>query len=185
MMTDLIQDTQFWEKHRQELYQFILRRVSDANTAEDIVQDVLTRVYTKMETLQSKDSLHAWLYRITRNAIVDYYRRGDNNITNLPQSISLPPVEELPIDELAGCIRPLIENLPSPYRKAVQLAEIDGLKHKQIAEIQAISLSGAKSRVQRGRKLLKQHLLQCCALEFNQRGQVIDTHVKSDCDNCG
>lgn len=177
----------FWQEHRQQLYQFILRRVSDPDVAEDIVQDVLTVGYSKLDTLQDAEKLRAWLYRITRNAIIDHYRR------RRPQAEladDLPVVNDeshakTALDELACCIEPFINQLPDTYRDAVRLSEMEGLTQKEVAQQQNISVSGAKSRVQRGRKLLKSMLTDCCDVEMSQRGGVVDVGARRDCDGCG
>jgi len=60
--------------HREELGRFVLSRVRDEEAAEGIVQDVLVKAYTRRETLQEPSKLRAWLYQITRNAMIDHYR---------------------------------------------------------------------------------------------------------------
>jgi len=65
-------------------------------------------------------------------------------------------------------------SLPEPYRKALVLTELEGLTQQELADKVGISLSGAKSWVQRGRQQLKEMLTECCAFEFDRRGGVID-----------
>jgi RNA polymerase sigma-70 factor (ECF subfamily) len=176
--------TEFWQEHRQQLYQFILRRVSDPDVAEDIVQDVLTVGYAKLESLHDTQKLRAWLYQITRNAIIDHYRRHRPN-DELPDDLAdLGADESVPLSELTCCIQPFIDQLPDTYRAAVHLSEIDGLTQQEVAQEQGISLSGAKSRVQRGRKLLKALLVQCCDVEVSSRGDVVEVGPRRDCEGC-
>ncbi len=79
----------------------------------------------------------------------------------------------------------MIENLPPTYRAALKLSEIDGLKQKQIAAELGLSLSGAKSRVQRGRALVGDMLTDCCRFERDHRGVMTDyTPQNYDCPNC-
>ena len=80
-----------------------------------------------------------------------------------------------PEQELARCIRPLVAALPREYREAVALTELEGLTQKATAEQVGLSLSGMKSRVQRGREQLRQRLLECCHIEFDRRGGVSST----------
>ena len=63
-----------WQVHRDALYRFVLQRVRDQASAEDIVQEVLVKAYTRQGTLKEPSKLRPWLYQITRNAIIDYYR---------------------------------------------------------------------------------------------------------------
>jgi RNA polymerase sigma-70 factor (ECF subfamily) len=81
----------------------------------------------------------------------------------------------------------LIEEIPEPYRQAVKMSEIEELPQSKIAARLGLSISGAKSRVQRGRAMLKDVLDQCCTFEFDRRGNVTDCDPKSErsvCRNC-
>ncbi len=73
----------------------------------------------------------------------------------------------------------MIDRLPPTYRDAILLSEINGRTQKEVARIHGISLSGAKSRVQRGRAMLKEMVLNCCQLEFDRNGQVVDYKRKT------
>lgn len=176
---------QLWAEYRQQLYFFILKRVNDPEIAEDIVQDVLAKVFAKQETLREDSKIRPWLYQITRNAITDYYR-ARKDVAELPDELPRGETNEERVSkELAECcIRPFIEQLPSPYQEAILLSEIEGLTQAEVAERQDISLSGAKSRVQRGRKMLKASLLQCCQLEFGQRGELTSYEPQQKCGGC-
>jgi RNA polymerase sigma-70 factor, ECF subfamily len=89
--------------------------------------------------------------------------------------------------EMCDGFRRMIYSLPEPYREALVLTEFDGLSQQQLAERLGISLSGAKSRVQRGRQQLKEMLHECCTFEFDRRGKVIDCtpRTKTKCAECG
>jgi RNA polymerase sigma-70 factor (ECF subfamily) len=78
----------------------------------------------------------------------------------------------------------MIRELPEKYREAVQLAEIEGLPQQEIANRLSLTLSGAKSRVQRGRVLLKEVLDQCCTFHVDRRGNVMDCDPKPDRKAC-
>jgi RNA polymerase sigma-70 factor (ECF subfamily) len=80
--------------------------------------------------------------------------------------------------ELAGCLRPMIERLSKDYREAIVLVEFDGLTQQAAAGRLGISLPGMKSRVQRGRKLLRRMLDDCCLIELDRRGGVVDFHSR-------
>ena len=70
-------------------------------------------------------------------------------------------------------IKAIIETLPQPYAQALILTEFEGLTQKELARRLDISLSGAKSRVQRARKMLKIKLTECCRIEFDSRGTIV------------
>ncbi len=165
---------------------FISKRVDDRSAAEDILQDVLMRTHSRMDSLQESEKLESWLYQITRNAVIDYYRARKPS-SDLPEWLSQPEADssEQTRQELEECLRPMIEQLPAKYRDALVLSELEGRTQLEVSKEQDITLSGAKSRVQRGRTLLKGMLFECCQFEFDHQGKVIDYHAKNnDCDTC-
>ncbi len=174
-----------WKEYHDKLHGFILSRVSDAAAADDILQDVFLRILSRIDTLNDCDKLQSWIYQITRNANIDHYRK-QKKTAELPAALSA--MEDELSDEIGkninSCLLPMVESLSEPYREAVMLSEIQGKTQKEVAEEQGISLSGAKSRVQRGRAMVKEMMFGCCQFEFDKRGNVIDYERKpgSDCD---
>jgi RNA polymerase sigma-70 factor (ECF subfamily) len=163
-----------WQEYHDRLHGFILRRVSDATVADDILQDVFERVYTKIDTLRDDNKFQSWIYRITRNAIYDFYR-STKSIETLPETVSADETDETDMirEEVSGFIVPMIKRLPEHYREAVMMSEVEGLPQKEIARRLGLTLSGAKSRIHRGRSMVREMLLQCCRFEFDQQGNVI------------
>ena len=184
-MFELSEDA--WRTYREHLYKFIVKRVPDEFIAEDITQEVLMRVYLRLASLQAREKFLPWLYQIARNAIVDYYRRAHHDLelddTALLTTLDLDDGPSA-YDQLTPCLLPLIKQLPATYQAAIQYAEIDNLTQKKVAEKLGISLPGAKSRVQRGRKLLKELLFQCCPIPLDTTGQPLDFQAKPSCDVC-
>jgi RNA polymerase sigma-70 factor, ECF subfamily len=175
-----------WRDYRTLLFAFVLKRVSDAATAEDIVHDVLVRAYEKRDTVRRAHRFESWLYQITRNAIVDHYR-ARRPTEPLPPDLATPDdtTDRSAMRELASCMQPLVGTLPEHYRDALSLSELQGLTQRETAERLGLSLSGAKSRVQRARRLLEQKLLDCCRVEVDSRGTVVDYESRNGCTDCG
>jgi RNA polymerase sigma-70 factor (ECF subfamily) len=175
-----------WHEFAAKLSQFIRARVADQATAEDILQDVFVKIQGRLHTLEDPAKLQSWLYLITRNAIIDHYRTRKET-TEVPESLPAePPENDMEMDELKAAFRRMIYSLPEPYRDALVLTEFEGLRQKELAKRLGISLSGAKSRVQRARAQLKQMLDECCTFEFDRRGKVIgcEPRAKAGCDEC-
>lgn len=175
-----------WNEFAVKLGQFIRARVADHSTAEDILQDVFVKIQGRLDKLEDPAKLQGWLYQITRNAITDHYRTRKET-TQVPESLPTEaPEDDAEMEGLKAAFRRMIYSLPEPYRDAVVLTEFEGLTQKQLAERLGISLSGAKSRVQRGREQLKQMLFDCCRFEFDRRGKVIDCEPRasSSCKEC-
>jgi RNA polymerase sigma-70 factor (ECF subfamily) len=175
-----------WHEFAGKLGQFIRARVNDPATAEDILQDVFVRIQARLNGLKDPAKLESWIYLIARNAIIDHYRTRKETV-EVPESLAVEPeAGNGEVEELKAAFRRMIYSLPEPYREALVLTELDGMTQQQLAGRLGISLSGAKSRVQRGREQLKKMLHQCCTFEFDRRGKVIDCtpRAKAGCEEC-
>lgn len=183
---DTQQQNRMWSEYRARLQHFIRKRVNDPNLAEDLVQEVLAKAYSKLDRLQEQEKLLPWLYQITRNAIIDHHRRRRHDAALEDETLASAEAtfDETAERELACCLVPFIQRLPAAYQQAVTRSEINGLKLKQVATEQGLSLSGAKSRVQRGRQMLKTMFLECCRIERDRRGGVSDYEPKTNCGSC-
>ena len=171
-----------WNRYSQRLKVFIRGRVADDAEAEDILQEVFIRVHRHLCCQMDWDKPNGWFYQIARNLIIDHYRRRRELVElsdSLPADPDLP--EDDPEAELALSLKDMINELPEPYRQALLLTEYQGLSQKQLAESQNLSLSGAKSRVQRARDKLRDMLLQCCHVEFDRRGGIVDYYEHCCC----
>ena len=167
-----------WEAFSQRLRAFILARVDNRQDAEDILQEVYVKVHTHIGSLRDEQRLPAWLYRIASNTIADFYR-SRKPVIALQEVYPGALVQEAQEEEneasqeIAAGLKDLIEELPQKYRQALLLTEFEGLKQVELAERLGLSPSGARSRVQRGREMLRQALLDCCHFEFDRRGKMI------------
>jgi RNA polymerase sigma-70 factor (ECF subfamily) len=202
-MSSIVQasDTQqIWSEFSDRLRAFIRRRVDSAADAEDILQDVFLRIHRHAGSLEHQERLVSWLFQVTRNAIVDYYRAPVRR-RELPAGAP-PDLEQAEAHagagiedgaeafdqagrELAHCLRPMLSRLPPHYREAVTLIDLDGLSQQDAATQAGLSLSGMKSRVQRGRRALEQVMHECCRIETDAGGRVMDYHLRgAGCGSC-
>jgi RNA polymerase sigma-70 factor (ECF subfamily) len=169
-----------WGALRARLLAYFRPRVSDAAAAEDLVQEVLLRVHRQQDALAGVENVGAWVQRVARNALTDHYRRR----ASAAGARDRYEAEPAPIDEpeephaLAACLRPLLDGLPDPYAEAVRLVELEGLTQRDAAARVGLSLSGMKSRVQRGRDRLKDALLACCDVEVDARNRVTEVAAR-------
>src|SRR5688572_12297817 len=169
-----------WTALSADLRRFIRRRVADDHVADDVLQETFVRIHRRIDALADADRLAAWVYRIVRNVVNDHYRRDAAAAVSLGEAQVVADEDSLsPLRAGASVwLEELVSHLPETYREAVQLAEIDGLSQQQVAERLGLSLSGAKSRVQRGRAELKQILDRCCEFRFDRRGNLVDIDPK-------
>ncbi|HEU0006805.1 MAG TPA: RNA polymerase sigma factor SigZ [Terriglobia bacterium] len=174
-----------WNEHADQLRGFIYRRIPDPSVVDDLVQDVFLKVQSKVATLKDETRLQSWLYQITRNTIIDHFR-GQKPEQELPETLDLPEAEpSRALEELAECVRPMMDVLPEEYRLPLLLSDLEGLPQKEVAERLGLSVSAAKSRVQRGRERLKSAFTKCCHLTLDHRGSVMDYQARDgECGRC-
>lgn len=179
-----------WTDLRTRLFSFIRGRVPTREDAEDVLQEVFARIHESAGRLAEVESVSGWVYRIARNAVVDHHRRRDareravDAMSVDPGHESTEPTETAE-SELAGCLVPLLASLPDAYRRALELTELEGVSQREAAERLGVSVSGMKSRVQRGRAKLRDRLLDCCHVELDRRGGVVDYAPNSRRADCG
>jgi RNA polymerase sigma-70 factor (ECF subfamily) len=173
-----------WDQYSRRLRAFIRSRVWDDAEAEDILQEVFIRVHRNLCCRPEPEwnKPESWIYQIARHLIIDHYRRR-RVMVEIPESLPAEPdlPEEDPEAVLALSLKEIINELPEPYRQALILTEYQGLSQKQLAESLGISLSGAKSRVQRARERLRDMLLRCCHFELDRRGRIVDYYQRCCC----
>ena len=183
-----LETSQVWNEFSECLRGFILKRVSDEHHADEILQDAFVKIHKNLNQLQDRKNLRPWLYQIVRNTITDYFRN-----LKIPEELRQDEAEIVedaslgkePSEEIGPCLKALMERLPDRDRKAIEEVEFDGLSQKELSEKLEISVSGAKSRVQRARRRLKGLLKECCSFELDRQGNVLDYQPKasplSDC----
>ena len=156
---------------------FVERRVAPSDV-DDVMQVILQRVHTGADVLDEDTRFAAWLHRVARNAIIDHHRRGTRRDAKHDAFASQWRDEaEEQADAVASLslfVRAFVEMLPSPYREALNLTEIQGLTMREAAELEGVSISGMKSRVQRGRRLLRELFEACCEIALDARGKPTD-----------
>ena len=169
-----------WRDFSDRLRGFISRRVPP-DAVDDLLSDVFIKVHARIDTLEDETRLAPWLFQITRNTLADYYRR--RRPTAPLEGIDGVEAEDDydAAEMIAASLHDLVDNLPEKYREALSLTEFEGLTQAEMGERLGLSVSGAKSRVQRARGLLRDELLACCHFEFDRRGRVIDYEPRPRC----
>jgi RNA polymerase sigma-70 factor, ECF subfamily len=183
---------ELWQQVHDGLRAFIEKRIDNEAEVDDILQEVFLRMHRGIDSLKDRGRVVSWVYQITRHAIVDHYRGAERR--EIPAGLAAD-MEMIPTArstafvadskgsgefrlELAGCLRPMIDQLNKEYREALLLVELEGLTQQAAAKRIGLSLSGMKSRVQRGRRQLKRKLDECCLIQLDQRHGIADYTVR-------
>ena len=171
-----------WDNYRLQLFNYIRRQVQDAHDAKDILQDVFIKAQTRRDEIKDFSRLAGWMFSITRNAIADHYRKikKDKRITEHATVNEIQPDHSYN-NCVATCLQQLMYTLPEPYRDALIKADVENIPQTELASALGLSHSGAKSRVQRARKMLKDKLTDLYKIETDRYGNVIVCEDKVPC----
>lgn len=181
-----------WDEVGVALERFVRRHIADPHHAEDVVAEVLVRIHEHLGSVDDHERVTAWVWRITRNAITDHHRRTARGRETLGTDDEVPgddgadgwiDDQAAVLRDLATCIRPLIAALPADYRRALELTDLEGRTQADAAQLEGVSVSGMKSRVQRGRRLFAALVRNCCEVTTDSRGRLVDFRLRPD--GCG
>jgi RNA polymerase sigma-70 factor (ECF subfamily) len=167
-----------WKELEHHLRPYLARRVASAADIDDLLQDIFVRLHQSLATLRDEERFGGWVYRVAQSALVDRARQNARS----PHFTAADEVELSTTDEaedslhsnLEECVALFVGRLSSPYREAITLTELEGLTQKEAAEMLGVSLSGLKSRVQRGREKIRHMFEECCQISVDCRGRVIE-----------
>jgi RNA polymerase sigma-70 factor, ECF subfamily len=173
-----------WQDLRHDLTRFVAARVSSSDV-DDVVQEALVRVHHGIGGVRDSERVGAWIYQVTRNAIVDHHRKA-RPVAELPEDLAADaPEEDESFARLARCVTPFVGFLPAVYRQAITLVELEGLSQVEAAARLGVPISTMKARVQRGRARLRELVEMCCAIGLDARGHVLEvTPRERPCPEC-
>lgn len=172
---------QVWTEFHAGLERFVTRRINDASDVEDVLQSLYLRLHRGLATGTGPSQLKAWVYESARHAIVDFYRAkgrrreapiGTMEDLQALESRDVPSESLIDGPSLATCVPHFLRQLPPTFREALETTAMHGVAQREAAARAGISEPGMKARVQRGRKRLKQALLDCCDVTLDPRGGV-------------
>lgn len=167
---------EIWNQFSPELKGFINKRVGNSAIAEDILQEVFVKIHLNSQSIKDDDKLLNWVYQITRNTIIDHYRKikkegkADTRIEDDVKNID--PLEFI------NCFTSFLRDLPAEQREALEETTLAEASIKSYADANGINYATAKSRIQRARQTLKSKILDCCAVEADIYGNILDHHCK-------
>lgn len=172
--------TDLYQAHASAIRHYLARFVSKAE-AEDLTQEVFIKAGQGLKDFRGESSPKTWLYRIATNALCDFLKSKAYRRTQVQAGISEPeleryddaPGQDAPLekgaihDEMNECIREFIHRLPELYSSVLVLGELEGYRHREIAEILDISVESVKVRLHRARARLKEELSRGCTLSYS------------------
>jgi RNA polymerase sigma-70 factor, ECF subfamily len=162
--------------HMPALYAAALRMTRHEKDAEDLVQDALLRAYRFFDTFQAGTNCKAWLFRILTNVFCNRYRErereheimaeAEGSSANIEQFLAGAGADRRDAESallgqmVSADVEKALAALPSDFRMAVILADLEDFSYKEIAEIMECPAGTVMSRLYRGRKMLQELLYQ-------------------------
>ncbi|MFC1849692.1 RNA polymerase sigma factor [candidate division CSSED10-310 bacterium] len=163
------------QRYKDPLTNYIYRIINDYDTAIDISQEVFIRVYRKASSYQPLAAFSTWIYRISTNLAINEIRKRkkyftvsifsrlndyENSYYEMPYSdeSALNPEEEIGQIQLRSKVREVLNSLPIKYRIPLLLRELEDYSYDDIAKIVGVPQGTIKSRINRGRYILKNKL---------------------------
>lgn len=161
-----------WSAYETELLGYLRHRVGHVEDAEEVLQEVFIKAMRQGEHFCGVDNPRAWLFQVARNALADRLRVSREHVL-LPDDLVAPRQDEpLPVDDLSQCLPRVLAELAEADRQAITFCDIAGRSQQALADLLGLSLSGAKSRLQRARRHLRQKMETGCQVRFDESGSV-------------
>ncbi len=158
--------------HMDILYNYALRMTTNPDDAHDLVQETYLKAYRFWDKYEKGTNIRAWLFRIMKNSYINRYRKETkepetvdyNEIQNFYNTIRYESADPNDLQEkifgglLEDDVARAIESLPEDFRTVVILCDIEGLSYEEIAEFVDCPIGTVRSRLHRGRKMLRAKL---------------------------
>ncbi len=191
-MNQTIQNTitfnDIWLKFSHPIKDFIRNQTHNTDVTDDILQEVFIKIHQNLHLLREEERVASWVFQIARNTVLNYFRTQKRQVENQAfyqyETDGESSFKENHLNEMVEFwLEEFKKDLAPKYQEALQLVDIEGITQVELAHRLGISISGAKSRVQRGRQQLKQKLIDCCPVKTDQYGNILEIEHKTG--ECG
>ena len=161
---------------RSQLYRLAMSWCGDKMLADDLVQECLIKAWKKRHQLKDENKLNAWMFKILNNCWMEYLRKSKSttDLDQAPVDLVGGPEQDFAQKQLADSVRAAVYRLPIGQRQVVTLVDLQELRYAEVAEILEIPVGTVMSRLSRGRKALREELLQVHA----QHTEIVLRRVK-------
>lgn len=160
--------------HLDAMYNFALRLTSDPNDAEDLVQDTIVKAFRFFNSYEKGTNAKAWLFRILKNSYINNYRRQSkqpnqvdyDEVSSFYETIRADRTDTSDLEDrmfrdlIDDDISKALDELPEDFRTVVLLCDVEGFTYEEIANMLDVPIGTIRSRLHRGRNLLKTQLME-------------------------
>lgn len=186
-MNNVNMTAEIWNEFSEQIRNYLAGKVRSKEDADDLTQDIFIKIQKNLGSLRDEKKLAPWIHLIVKNSLTDYYRsKGKSPEVRLDEEYTPGSGEAENIyRHINKCLRIFINRLPDKYRQPLIMSDLDGMKQKDVAKEMELSYSGLKSRVQRGREMIKEMFIECSCYAHDEDGKPIGEFLGSeDCEIC-
>lgn len=149
---------------KDKLYRFSMRILDNIAEAEDVVQEVMIKIWNDRDNLSRINNLEAWCMRLTKNLSIDKKRGKNFQLKAIPDNYDIVqsaagPQKLAELSDAMDKVTRLIQELPEEQKMAIQLRDIEGMSYKEIAEILDINMNKVKVNIHRARTFIRNKLI--------------------------
>jgi RNA polymerase sigma-70 factor (ECF subfamily) len=162
-----------WKAHAAELRGWLRHRLGNTALADDLLQDLFLKALRQGDRFCALTNARAWLFEVARNLVADHLRVA-HHMVDLPEDLAAKPDDVATVDALTGCLPRVLSELNAEDREAITLCDLQGIAQADYAKTIGLSLSAAKSRVQRARVRLRAQMSTACQVQIDATGRVSD-----------
>ena len=170
-----------WDKHETELRAWLVGKLGNRHDAEDMLQNLFLKAIRQQQKFCELKNARAWLFRVARNALADHLRLRKDQV-ELPDEIIAKTETPAPVASLAQCLPRTLAELSEEDREVITYCDLEGMTQEDYAKLKGISLPGAKSRIQRARRRLREHLTGACQVRFDETGNICCFVPRTSCE---
>ena len=163
-----------WQNNESNLYHWLLKQTHDSELSRDLLQDVFLKSLEHQEQFCTLEHAKSWLFTITRNTLIDVYRKRGETIeltteqlsTGLEQEITEAPTWM----QLEPCMLRVLTELNDRDREIIEHCDIEKMSQKAYSDQFGLSLPATKSRLKRARQKLREKMVADCKIQFDETG---------------
>jgi len=157
---------------KNKLYRFALRILGDSEEAQDVVQEIFIRLWSKRDQIGEYRSIEAFAMTMTRNLCLDRLKSPSSRIESLDETRTMTdnrtPYTETEASDTMKMVRLAMDGLPEQQRMVVHLRDIEGCDFDEIAEVTGLSLNNVRVNLSRARKKIRDILIKIHNYEFSK-----------------
>ena len=175
--------------YSKRVFHYFLNKTGNKQESSDLTQEVFVKVINHWDKLQTINDVNAWIFRISRNVLIDFYRKTNRSkeVNQIEFEMEHRDDSENHDDWMEGmleCQNSFLQNLDTQTSMLIRKADLEGMSQKELSKTLGIPYPTVRSKIQRGRTQLKQMFLDACDVEYDSAGHLVSCSTKATCSDC-